>query len=158
MNPTCVPFMPMCPSYPTPTHPRAQTQLRTRIGSGLTQWLRGVRHVRASTPQHMGWNPYQDDDVLCCDAVLCRGLAIGRSQSYKCLEDSYFQKLIPPITAAARSETWNAFACSNTGIVGSNTTRGMHMCLLFLFMLMSYVDDGLVTWLISRPRSPTSCP
>jgi hypothetical protein len=30
-----------------------------------------------------------------------------------------------PITLASRSNAWNVFALWNTGIVGSNTTRGM---------------------------------
>jgi hypothetical protein len=37
-----------------------------------------------------------------------------------------------PITVAARSEAWTVFACSNTGIVRSNPTRGMDVCLPLL--------------------------
>jgi hypothetical protein len=33
-----------------------------------------------------------------------------------------------PITVAARSEAWNVFARSNAGIVGSNPTQGMDVC------------------------------
>jgi hypothetical protein len=33
-----------------------------------------------------------------------------------------------PITAAARSEAWTVFARSDAGIVGSNPTRGMDVC------------------------------
>jgi hypothetical protein len=33
-----------------------------------------------------------------------------------------------PITLAARSKAWTVFACSRTGIVGSNPTRGMDVC------------------------------
>jgi hypothetical protein len=34
-----------------------------------------------------------------------------------------------PVTVASRSEAWNVFARMNTGIVGSNPTRGMDVCL-----------------------------
>jgi hypothetical protein len=33
-----------------------------------------------------------------------------------------------PVTVAAQSTAWNIFARSNTGIVGSNTIRGMDVC------------------------------
>jgi hypothetical protein len=36
--------------------------------------------------------------------------------------------IITPVTVAARSKTWTVFARSNTGIVGSNPTRGMNIC------------------------------
>jgi hypothetical protein len=36
------------------------------------------------------------------------------------------------LTAAARSEVWTVFACSNIGIVGSNPTRGMDVCVSLL--------------------------
>jgi hypothetical protein len=36
--------------------------------------------------------------------------------------------LILPITMAARSEAWNVFVCSNTGIAGSNSIRFMDGC------------------------------
>jgi hypothetical protein len=34
-----------------------------------------------------------------------------------------------PITVAARSKAWNVFARSNSGIVSSNPTQGMDVCL-----------------------------
>jgi hypothetical protein len=36
---------------------------------------------------------------------------------------------IQPITVAARSKAWTVFARSNTGIVGSNPTQRMDVCL-----------------------------
>jgi hypothetical protein len=43
-----------------------------------------------------------------------------------------------PITVAARSKAWTVFAPSNAGIVGSNSTQGMDVCLhLFLVVLSS---------------------
>jgi hypothetical protein len=46
-----------------------------------------------------------------------------------------------PITAAARPEAWNIFARSNTGIMGSNPSQGMNVCVYFVFVL----GNGLVT-------------
>jgi hypothetical protein len=39
-----------------------------------------------------------------------------------------------PITVAARSNAWTVFARSKAGIAGSNSTRGMDVCVL-LFCL-----------------------
>jgi hypothetical protein len=33
-----------------------------------------------------------------------------------------------PITVAAQSKAWTVFARSNTGVVGSNSTRAMDVC------------------------------
>jgi hypothetical protein len=35
----------------------------------------------------------------------------------------------PPITVAARSKAWNVLARSNAGIVGSNPTQDVNVCL-----------------------------
>jgi hypothetical protein len=45
------------------------------------------------------------------------------------------------ITVAARSKAWTVFARSNTGIVGSNPTRGMDVCVC-LFCLFCPVCAG----------------
>jgi hypothetical protein len=51
-----------------------------------------------------------------------------------------------PITVAARSKTWTVFPRSNTGIVGSNPTRGMNNCVrLFCVCVVLCVDGGLET-------------
>jgi hypothetical protein len=56
------------------------------------------------------------------------------------------------ITAAARSVAWTIFARSNTGIVGSNPTQGMDVCLL-LFS----VGSGLETcWSTIQGALPTA--
>jgi hypothetical protein len=39
--------------------------------------------------------------------------------------------VIQPITVAARSKAWTVFARSNTGIVGSNPTQDMDVCMCF---------------------------
>jgi hypothetical protein len=50
------------------------------------------------------------------------------------------------ITAAARSKTWIVFASSNAGIVGSNPTQGMDVCVrLFCVCVVPCVDSGLAT-------------
>jgi hypothetical protein len=38
------------------------------------------------------------------------------------------------------------------GIVGSNPARGMDVCLLCLYVVMSYVGRGLCDGLITRPE------
>jgi hypothetical protein len=51
-----------------------------------------------------------------------------------------------PITAAARFKTWTVFARSNTGIVGSNPTRGIDVCVcLFCVGTVLFVGSGLAT-------------
>jgi hypothetical protein len=51
-----------------------------------------------------------------------------------------------PITVAARSKASTVFARSNTGIVGSNPTRGMDVCLhLFCVCVVLCVGSGLAT-------------
>jgi hypothetical protein len=45
--------------------------------------------------------------------------------------------VIKPIIVAPRSKVWNAFTHLNAGIVGSNTTQGMDVCLrLLLFYVV----------------------
>jgi hypothetical protein len=74
-----------------------------------------------------------------------------------------------PITAASRSKAWTVFARSNTGIVSTNPTQGMDVCVLFFCVYILCVGSGLATgWspiqgvlptvyrikkLIKRPRS-----
>jgi hypothetical protein len=60
-----------------------------------------------------------------------------------------------PITVAARSKARSVFDRSNTGVVNSNLTRGMDVCLR-LFCVCDVLCrqrpwDGLIT----RPRNPT---
>jgi hypothetical protein len=51
-----------------------------------------------------------------------------------------------PITVAARSKAWTVFARSNTGIVGSNLTRGMDVCVrVFCVFVVLCVGSGLAT-------------
>jgi hypothetical protein len=58
------------------------------------------------------------------------------------------------ITVTARSKAWTVFACSNTGIVGSNPTWGMDVFVpLFCVCAVLRPCDGLIT----RPRNSTDC-
>jgi hypothetical protein len=51
-----------------------------------------------------------------------------------------------PFTVAARSKAWTVFACSNAGIVGSNPTQSMDVCLhLFYVYGVLRVGSGLAT-------------
>jgi hypothetical protein len=51
-----------------------------------------------------------------------------------------------PITEVTRSKAWTVFARSNTGIVGSNPTRGMDVCVrLFCVCVVLCVGSGLAT-------------
>jgi hypothetical protein len=51
-----------------------------------------------------------------------------------------------PTTVAARPKVWTLFAHLNTGIMGSNPTQGMIVCLcLFCDCVVLYVGSGLAT-------------
>jgi hypothetical protein len=47
-----------------------------------------------------------------------------------------------PITVAARYRALTVFARSNAGIVGSNPTRGMDVCVYSVFVLGSGIAKG----------------
>jgi hypothetical protein len=42
---------------------------------------------------------------------------------------------LSPITVAAQFKAWTVFARSNAGIMGSNPTQGMDVCMFILFVL-----------------------
>jgi hypothetical protein len=74
--------------------------------------------------------PVTMENVCCHGNVLTEPLASNGLPLW--LRYSGFQKSchnILLITVVARSKAWNVFACSNTGIVGSNPTEGMNVCL-----------------------------
>jgi hypothetical protein len=63
-----------------------------------------------------------------------------------------------PITVATRSEAWTVFARSNTGIVGSNPTQGVDVCIVRLFCVcvVLCVGRGLATgWSTVQGVLPT---
>jgi hypothetical protein len=56
------------------------------------------------------------------------------------------------IIVAARSKARNVFARSNTGIVASNPTRGIDICVYSVFVLScvrSGLEDGLSSYRLS---------
>jgi hypothetical protein len=56
-----------------------------------------------------------------------------------------------PITVAARSKAWTVLALSNAGIVGSNSTLGMDVCVYSVFVLGSGLATG---WLLVQGVLP----
>jgi hypothetical protein len=49
-----------------------------------------------------------------------------------------------PITVASRSKVWTVFACSNTGVVRSNPTQSMNVCVrLFCISVVLYTGRDL---------------
>jgi hypothetical protein len=53
-----------------------------------------------------------------------------------------------PITVTAPSKSWTVFARSNTGVVGSNPTQGMDVCVrLFCVYVVLCIGRGLATGL-----------
>jgi hypothetical protein len=64
---------------------------------------------------------------------------------------------LSPIRVSARSKAWSVFPRSKTGLVGSNPTRGMDVCLrLFCVCVVLCAGSGLATGLIPHTRSPTN--
>jgi hypothetical protein len=56
-----------------------------------------------------------------------------------------------PISVAARSKAY-VCSCLVVGIAVSNPVRGMDVCLLCLYVVLSYVGRGLCDGLITRPE------
>jgi hypothetical protein len=59
-----------------------------------------------------------------------------------------------PVTVSARSGAWTVFAFSNVGVVGSNPTWGMDVCVR-LFCVCAVCKWRPCDGLTPRPRSPT---
>jgi hypothetical protein len=63
-----------------------------------------------------------------------------------------------PIVVAARCKAWTVFARSDAGIVDSNPTQGMDVCVrLFCVCVVLCVGRGLATAWSPGPMSPTNC-
>jgi hypothetical protein len=41
-----------------------------------------------------------------------------------------------PVMVAAQSKAWTVFACSDAGVLGSNPTQGMDVCVRLFFVLV----------------------
>jgi hypothetical protein len=61
-------------------------------------------------------------------AVRRERVLVKRSHQEEMSQIFLGKKLTLPMTVAARSKAWIVFVSSNTGIVGSNPTRGMDVC------------------------------
>jgi hypothetical protein len=96
-----------------------------------------------------GWSPSKESHRLCkrlrtwksgqaprkgCRATEKKGLMILSlwPRLMELFNVISFIKL--PITVAARSKTWTVFARSNAGIVGSNPTQDMNVCVYSMFV------------------------
>jgi hypothetical protein len=68
-----------------------------------------------------------------------------------------FSFTLEPITVAELSNAWTVFVRLNTGIVGSNPTRGMDVCVrLFCVCVVLRVGSGLATgWSLVQEIQPT---
>jgi hypothetical protein len=64
-----------------------------------------------------------------------------------------------PITVAAWSKAWTAFARSNSGVISSNPTRGMDVCVRLLCVcVVLCVGSGLAMgWSPVQEILPTVC-
>jgi hypothetical protein len=57
-----------------------------------------------------------------------------------------YRRYLVPITVATRSKVWNVFARLDTGVVGSNSTWGLDVCvLLFCVCAVLCAGSGLAT-------------
>jgi hypothetical protein len=63
------------------------------------------------------------------------------------------------MTVASRSKAWTVFARSNAGILGSNPTQGMDICVcLFCVCVVLHVGSGLaMDWSHVQGVLPTVC-
>jgi hypothetical protein len=127
------------------------------------------------------------DAVLSCGKwvpVFCRNISVITDVRPQTLRDKYCFKItcifkvfsmlkMGALSLAARSKAWTAFARSNTGVMGSNSTRGMDVCVYSVFVLScvkvaalrqahgtskeSYgMCTGLRNW-IKSGEDPTKC-
>jgi hypothetical protein len=73
----------------------------------------------------------------CCSIILWTVLDVFSYTRVKAPE---------PVTVGTPSKSWTVFACSNTGIVGSNPTRAMYICVrLVCVCAVLCVGSGLAT-------------
>jgi hypothetical protein len=59
-----------------------------------------------------------------------------------------------PIAAAAQSNAWTGFTLSNTGVLGSNSTQGVNVCLGSFCVCVLLCKYWPWAGLINRPRNP----
>jgi hypothetical protein len=76
---------------------------------------------------------------------ICRRCHVLQDSSRHCTGWSSSKQVLCsslPIAVATPSAAWNVFARSNTGIVGSNPTRGMDVRVYCVFVLSSSLPTG----------------
>jgi hypothetical protein len=129
--------------------PRNECRLGPKYGMEETKYLLSIkavlnnfggawtiktwRLVRVTTPLDY------DDSFFCCNFL--KWLKMKRISC-----DFREANVSVPITVATRSRAWTVFAHSNTGIMGSNPTRGIEVCLpLLCVCVVLCVDSGLTT-------------
>jgi hypothetical protein len=75
--------------------------------------------------------------------IKSRDIAVGTVTGWRTevseFESRWGQEFFKPIAVAALSKAWTAFARSNTGIMGSNPTRGMDVCVRLFCVCLVWV-------------------
>jgi hypothetical protein len=75
---------------------------------------------------------------------LCKNLICHKGNCVPCNKLNCTRSM--PITVGAEAKAWTVFAHSNTGILGSNSTRGMDVCVRLLCVcVLLRSGSGLVT-------------
>jgi hypothetical protein len=100
----------------------------------------------AAVPSGPNWTPPPTIPIK-KNVMLCTGMRdVYCEDMNPIIHVQPVDKIQRPITVAARSKALTVFACLNAGIVGSNPTRGMDVCLrLFCVCVVQYVGSGLAT-------------
>jgi hypothetical protein len=89
------------------------------------------------------WTTILSRFVTCDSFVYMRSVYI-QNEVYR--KFTWRQRSYAPIRVAARSKAWTVFARLNAGIVVSNSTQGMNVCLrLFCVCVVLCVGYGLAT-------------
>jgi hypothetical protein len=125
---------------------------RQQKGRGQgTQLSTGVPHPCGATDRcwDIIWPLFPADITVCKQA----GLPLAHDSFI------YVYMIYLPITVVARSKAWTVLARLNTGIVGSNPTRGMDVCVrLFCVCVLLCIRGLLATgWSSVQGALPTVC-
>jgi hypothetical protein len=79
--------------------------------------------------------------MVCCTKDSCHAVAFKFRWTHRASIKQPGRTAVPPITVAARSKAWTVFARSNTGIMGSNPTQAMDVCMR-LFCVCDVLCEG----------------
>jgi hypothetical protein len=120
------------------TRPAKSRVSNLRVYAFLFSFANLVVWVYVSTVYgKIGGGGYTQNIKICCRWALMPSETwlLASRLTLKCVVLGHFFYILcllvlsPPITVAARSRTWTVISRSNTGIVGSNSTRGMVVCI-----------------------------